>query len=108
MTTPTWNGHLYSCRYSYPNGYFTLSVKELSSWSETFAYFRRLRSELGRVSTFPRLGQGGFSTTNGSVVVRKDWKVLLVAQRIGERSRDQRLRQSMSLAMSSRATARAN
>jgi hypothetical protein len=32
----------------------------------------------------------------------------LVAQRIGERPRDQRLRQSMSLAMSSKATARAN
>jgi len=78
VTTPTWNAHLYSCRYSYPNGFFTLSVKELSSWSETFAYFRGLRSELGLVSTFPRLGQGGFSTTNGSVVVRKDWKVLLV------------------------------
>ena len=24
------------------------------------------------------LGQGAFQTTNGSVVVRKDWKVLLV------------------------------
>jgi len=78
VTTPTWSGHLYSCRFSYPNGYFTLSVKELSSWADTFAYFRGLRSQLGDVSTFPKLGQGGFSTRNGSVVVRKDWKVLLV------------------------------
>lgn len=78
VTTPTWIGHLYSCRYTYPTGYFSLSVKELSSWDQTLAYFKGLGSELGVVSTFPRLGQGGFSTRDGSVVVRKDWKVLLV------------------------------
>ncbi len=78
VETPTWTGHLYSCRYSYPNGSFTLSVKELSSWSQTFTYFRGLRSELGDASTLPKLGQGGFLTRAGSVVVRKDWKVLLV------------------------------
>ena len=78
VTAPTWIGHLYSCRYTYPSGYFTLSVKELSSWGQTLSYFRGLRSELGVDSTFPRLGQGGFLTKDGSVVVRKDWKVLVV------------------------------
>jgi hypothetical protein len=78
VTPPTWIGHLYSCRYTYPSGYFTLSVKELSSWGQTLDYFSGLSSALGVVSTFPKLGQGGFSTRNGSVVVRKDWKVLLV------------------------------
>jgi hypothetical protein len=78
VETPTWTNHVYSCRYSYPSGSFTLSVKELSSWPQTLAYFGRLRSELGDTSTYPRLGQGGFSTRDGSVVVRKDWKVLLV------------------------------
>jgi hypothetical protein len=78
VTAPTWIGHLYSCRYMYANGYFTLSVKELSSWGQTLAYFRGLRSELGVDSIFPKLGQGGFSTKDGSVVVRKDWKVLVV------------------------------
>ena len=28
--------HLYACRYTYPDGSFTLSVKELSSWNETY------------------------------------------------------------------------
>ena len=78
MEPPTWIDHLYSCRYIYPNGSFTLSVKELSSWSQTFTYFRGLRSELGDSNTLFNLGQGAFQTRNGSVVVRKDWKVLLV------------------------------
>ena len=78
VTAPTWSAHLYSCRYTYPDGYFTLSVKELSSWNETYSYFRGIGSALGDVNTLPNLGQGGFSTRDGSVAVRKDWKVLLV------------------------------
>jgi hypothetical protein len=78
VAAPTWSGHLYSCRYTYPDGYFTLSVKELSSWNETYAYFRGIGSALGDVTTLPNLGQGGYATRNGSVAVRKDWKVLLV------------------------------
>jgi hypothetical protein len=79
VDTPTWTGHLYSCRYAYPTGSFALSVKELSSWSQTFAYFRGLGRALGDTSAIPgELGQGGFQTRDGSVVVRKDWKVLLV------------------------------
>src|ERR1700693_3882008 len=35
VSDPTWVAHKYSCRYGYPNGSFTLSVKELSSWSQT-------------------------------------------------------------------------
>lgn len=78
VTTPTWVGHTYSCRYVYPNGSFTLSVKELSSWPQTYAYFRGLGSHLGRTEKLNALGQGAFATTDGSVVVRKDFKVLLV------------------------------
>ncbi len=78
VQTPTWSGHLYSCRYTYPNGAFVLSVKELSSWAQTFAYFRGIRSRLGDTTTLHNLGQGGFVTRGGSVAVRKDWKVLLV------------------------------
>jgi hypothetical protein len=33
---------------------------------------------LGKARTLANLGQGAFQTTDGSVVVRKDWKVLLV------------------------------
>jgi hypothetical protein len=78
VETPTWSGHLYSCRFTYPSGSFTLSVKELSSWAQTLAYFRGLGSSLGDVTTLPNLGQGGYETRDGSVAVRKDWKVLLV------------------------------
>ena len=60
VKTPTWSGHLYSCHYAYPNGTFTLSVKELSSWSQTLGYFRGLGTSLGDASTLPNLGQGGF------------------------------------------------
>ncbi|HXX89576.1 MAG TPA: hypothetical protein VEI83_05055 [Acidimicrobiales bacterium] len=75
---PTWVDHLYSCRYVYPDGSFTLSVKELSSWKETDAYFGMLGATLGNTAGANGLGQGAFVTRDGSIVVRKDWKVLLV------------------------------
>jgi hypothetical protein len=78
VKTPVWSEHLYSCQYTYPNGAFTLSVKELSSWQQTLSYFKGLGSKLGRSKTLYELGQGAFQVQDGSVVVRKDWKVLLV------------------------------
>ena len=82
VSTPTWQDHLYSCTYGYPHsspsGSFTVSVKELSSWAETYAYFDSLAATKGKSRDLEALGQGAFQTTDGSVVVRKDWKVLLV------------------------------
>jgi hypothetical protein len=78
ISTPTWVDHLYSCRYEYSTGAFTLSVKELSSWAQTVDYFSGLGSQFGDTRSLPNLGQGAFSETDGSVVVRKDWKVLTV------------------------------
>jgi hypothetical protein len=78
VTTPTWTDHVYTCNYDYQSGSMTLSVKELSSWPETLAYFHGLGSQLGVARTLANLGQGAFQTSDGSVVVRKDWKVLLV------------------------------
>lgn len=78
VSRPTWADHAYSCRYRYPNGEFVLTVKELSSWPETFAYFASLGRNQGRSGTVPNVGQGAFQTDNGSMVVRKDWKVLTV------------------------------
>jgi hypothetical protein len=78
VTTPTWVDHLYSCHYGYPSGAFVLSVKELSSWSETLAYYHSLGQSLGDTGALGNLGQGAFTTSDGSVVVRKDWKVLVV------------------------------
>jgi hypothetical protein len=78
VTTPTWVGHLYSCNYQYPEGTITLSVKELSSQAETTAYFDQLAQQFGEKQQLFGLGQGAFLADNGSVVARKDWKVLLV------------------------------
>ena len=74
----TWVEHDYSCRYGYPSGSFELSVKELSSWAQTLAYFHGLGKQLGDTGSLGNLGQGAFRTSGGDVVVRKDWKVLLV------------------------------
>jgi hypothetical protein len=78
VSTPTWVDHLYSCTYRYPTGSMELSVKELSSWAQTLAYFDRLGDHMGRARSIANIGQGAFQTTDGSMVVRKDWKVLLV------------------------------
>jgi len=78
VRTPTWSDDLYTCRYAYPNGSFLLSVKELSSWAQTLGYFHSLGASMGDTGSLGNLGQGAFTTSDGSVVVRKDWKVLLV------------------------------
>jgi len=78
VSLPTWTDDLYSCQYQYATGYFTLSVKELSSWPETMDYFNSRAAVMGKARNLPNLGQGAFQTTDGSVVVRKDWKVLEV------------------------------
>jgi len=78
ISTPTWIDHLYACRYEYTSGGMTLSVKELSSWAQTLTYFHGLGSQFGSPRSLANLGQGAFSENDGSVVVRKDWKVLTV------------------------------
>jgi len=76
--SPTWVDHRYSCPYVYPNGQFVLSIQELSSWKQTYAYYDSLKAQLGTSEPLQNLGQGAFQATDGSVVVRKDWKVLQV------------------------------
>lgn len=78
VSDPTWVDHLYACNYQYPTGSMTLSIKELSNWPQTLAYFGSFGAQTGKTRSLPGLGQGAYQTTNGSVVVRKDWKVLLV------------------------------
>lgn len=78
ITTPTWVNHLYTCTYIYPNGSFTMSVKELDNKAQTTAYFNALGALYGRRPEHLALGQGAFVTTNGNVVVRKNYKVLYV------------------------------
>ena len=78
VTTPTWTDHVYSCRYVYPNGAIVVSVKELSSAAETTAYFTSLRAQFGESERLKGVAQGAFVTSNGSLVLRKDYKVLFV------------------------------
>jgi len=78
VSHPTWVHHLYSCQYSYPTGSMVLSVKELSSWAQTKTYFRTLAKQMGKAQAINGLGQAAVQTTDGSIIVRKDWKVLLV------------------------------
>ena len=89
VSKPTWVDHTYTCLYHYASGSFTMSVKELSSWSQTLSYFQARRSSLGFTGSLGNLGQGAFSTKNGSVIVRKDWKILDVAiDQLGRRRLD--------------------
>lgn len=74
----SWVDHRYSCLYGYPSGSMALSVKELSSWAATRAYFAAMAATSGKARDLPNLGQAAFQETDGSVVVRKDWKVLVV------------------------------
>lgn len=78
VTPPTWVDHVFSCEYVYPSGTLSLSVKELDSTDQTKRYFDRLGVQLGRRAGSIAIGQGAFLTSDGSLVVRKDWKVLTV------------------------------
>jgi hypothetical protein len=78
VAAPIWADHLYSCGYQYKEGTMVLSVKELSSWAQTYAYFDQLARTLHKTFPIAGLGQGAFGVRGGSVVVRKDWKILLV------------------------------
>jgi len=75
---PTWVDHLYACRYVYPDGSFTLSVKELPDDPTTVAYVDELAGKLGELAPLDGIGQGAFYTRDKSIVARKDDKVLLV------------------------------
>jgi hypothetical protein len=41
-------------------------------------YFRTLAQRMGKSQSLNGLGQAAIQTTDGSIIVRKDWKVLLV------------------------------
>src|SRR5215468_6054314 len=75
---PAWTDHIYSCRYTYSKAVMVLSVKEFSNKTETDTYYTSLAHRLGLAKPLEDLGQGAFFTKNHSVVVRKDYKVLLV------------------------------
>ena len=75
---PTWHAHRYTCRYAYRDGTMVLSVTELPTLPATRAYTRALARRMGDTGPVSGVGQGAFTTPNGSVVSRKDNKVLVV------------------------------
>ena len=78
ISKPTWVDHVYSCTYNYAHGAITLSVKEVSSAAETTAYFNSLAKKYGKRQNINGLAQGAFIALNDDVIVRKDYKILLV------------------------------
>lgn len=77
----TWMPPHYSCQYTYRQGSFTLSVQQLPDQMSTERYFTAITTTLGRGTILTGLGQAATTTTAGSVVVRKDNKVLTVDPR---------------------------
>jgi len=80
VATPsaTWSRHRYTCPYRYRDGTMVLSVQALPTLAGTRAYMTSLGSALGVAGVVANVGQGAFATKDGSVVSRKDNKVLLV------------------------------
>ena len=83
-TTPTapvtaaWVDHLYACTYMYAEGHMLVSVKELENAAATTAYFTSVQAGLGSGSEVAGIGEDAFQGSGGSVLVRKDFNVLLV------------------------------
>jgi len=75
--TPTWLDHRYACVYRYADGEFTLSVEELSDRATTDIYYSGLRQQLGG-DELGGVGESAFQAPSGTVVARKDFKVLQV------------------------------
>ena len=79
-SSPTWVDHVYSCDYVYPGGAKMTLVGQGGRRTprETTAYFDSLATKLRQDRrTIAGLGQGAFQVRDGSVVVRKDFKILL-------------------------------
>lgn len=76
VSAPTWVNHVYACNYVYPNGTIALTVKELATTADVTALYNADAKAQGRRPDAVSFGQGAFITTNGSVIVRKDNKVL--------------------------------
>ncbi len=73
-----YTNHVSTCRYAYANGSFLLIVQDLPNDLTTTDAFDALAGKLGRVDAIDLPDANAFSTTDGSIVLRKDTKVMLV------------------------------
>jgi hypothetical protein len=78
VSSPTWRSHVYSCRYRYADGAFTLSVYQRADADAAHATFAALGAQLTRRMELDGLGEDAVTTADGSVLVQKDDDVLLV------------------------------
>ena len=76
--TATWHNHRYTCTYRYRNGTMVLYVQALPTLAGTIAFMKSVGAAEGYAGLVLHTGQGSFTTSNGSVVSRKDNKVLVV------------------------------
>jgi hypothetical protein len=74
----TWTDHVYACRYVYQDGVMVLSVKDLVDQAATTAYLTTAQQSLPSSTAVRVLGQDGFAGPDGSLYIRKDFKVLHV------------------------------
>ena len=74
--TATWSGQVYSCHYRYPDGAFTLAVRESAGQAATDRVFAAQRRAAGRTTAQLGLGQQAFAEPNGTVVLRDGFDVL--------------------------------
>jgi hypothetical protein len=70
--------HTSTCRYAYANGAFTLVVQDLPNDITTARTYETLAAKLGRVEKIDLPDAEAFTTNDGSIVLRRDTKVMLV------------------------------
>jgi hypothetical protein len=76
--TGSWAAPVFTCTYVLPAGTMVLSVRELTSAAETTAYFTSAQDAATSATKVPEVGDAAFAVADGSVYVRKDFKVLHV------------------------------
>jgi hypothetical protein len=68
----------FSCRYTFDGGVLVLSVRDLRTLEQAREYFRELRDRDEVAQALSGLAEGGFTTSDGSVVAKKDAMILTV------------------------------
>jgi hypothetical protein len=70
--------HTSTCRYAYANGAFTLVVQDLPNDITTTRTYEALAGTLGKIDSIDLPDAQAFTTNDGSIVLRRDTKVMLV------------------------------
>jgi hypothetical protein len=71
-------GDTFSCRYAFDGGALVLSVRDLRTLGQARERLRELRDRDGVTEALPGLAEGGFTSSDGSVVAKKDAMILTV------------------------------